>query len=942
MSRWLGAVFLEGIRVSDAAVLWEREVASAAIAAMLERAPAGTAGALFVNGDAGLGKTALVDRARRLAAERGFLVGSGRGDPMETSLPFGLLNQAFVELGRATIVQDAGSEPAGPDARGAQFYGALRWLGGLGAVPVLIALDDLHWADADSLSLLYFLCRRLAPLKVAVIGALRSWPADACGLAARLAVDGCADIVRLAPLGAASAGALLTTKLGREVPADEAERAWEVSAGNPLLLEQLALMVGSGQEIPGRTGPGAHARPVDLLLARFAGLPAAGMRCAQAAAVLGGRFRAGLALQLAQLDDTAGDLALEALDRSGLVQQAAGGGVRFVHPLFRQALYDDLGAAQRGRLHARAFTLLADRGLDAEAAEHAIQAGLADDPRAIGLLERVGRSALRVGALETAVTVLEAAAGLAGDQAAPRLLVSLADALTYAGRPAEAASACDRVLSRPGVEAVTRADALLALARALVYTGAYPAAADRFEECIGLTAQADPGTAVRTFLAYGLASWFCVGPRQAHRVMTRAKRAARPYRDVLRRRVDAAWGLTAIETGDPRGLNLARAAARGVESDPSALTDDVASVWGALLTYGSAAKYTDRLAESEHFFRVALQAAEQQGAVEEEATVLVACADTLVRRLRIGEAGRMADRAARLSDLVPLAGPFAAVARAHVLLHMGRLEESQACIGTAQPIVEAIGAWSAELWLSYDQGWRLVAEGRFTEASQTYAAMEAISRRVGIGEPCEVPWACHAIAAYIGCGRHSDALRVISWLDDCAQRLPCRWPRIAAATGRARLAESADDHSAADAFFREALDLHGQTDLPLERLQTLLEYGRFLRRTGQPACARAPLAQAYQLAADAGAHWLADQASQELKVAGGRRRRRAEPGHLTPQEQRVAQFAAARLSNKEIADQLYVSVKTVETHLERIYVKLAIHSRRELLAVARQPGPPAG
>jgi len=276
--------------VSETAVLWEREVTSAAIAAMLERAAAGTAGALFIQGDPGLGKTAVVDLARGLGAERGFLVGSGRGDPMETSLPFGLLNQAFGELGRATIVQEAGSELAGPDARGAQFYGALRWLGGLGAAPVLIALDNLHWADADSLSLLSFLCRRLAPLKVAVIGALRSWPGEAGGLAARLAGDGCADALRLAPLGTASAGALMTARLGRQVPADEAERAWEVSAGNPLLLEQLALMVGSGQEIPGRTGPGAHASPVDLLLARFAGLPAAGMRCAQAAAVLGGRF----------------------------------------------------------------------------------------------------------------------------------------------------------------------------------------------------------------------------------------------------------------------------------------------------------------------------------------------------------------------------------------------------------------------------------------------------------------------------------------------------------------------------------------------------------------------------------------------------------------------------------------------------------------------------
>jgi predicted ATPase len=189
------------------------------------------------------------------------------------------------------------------------------------------------------------LCRRLGSLQVAVIGALRSWPAEADGQAARLAGDGYATVERLAPLGAASANALLATRLGTDLPAAEAARAWEVSAGNPLLLEQLALMVSRGEQIPEGSWQGARGRPVDLLLARFVGLPDAGMRCAQAAAVLGARFRAEFALHLAHLDDADGDLALAALDRSGLVLEAGGGSLVFVHPLFRQALYDDLGAA---------------------------------------------------------------------------------------------------------------------------------------------------------------------------------------------------------------------------------------------------------------------------------------------------------------------------------------------------------------------------------------------------------------------------------------------------------------------------------------------------------------------------------------------------------------------------------------------------------------------
>jgi DNA-binding CsgD family transcriptional regulator len=210
--------------------------------------------------------------------------------------------------------------------------------------------------------------------------------------------------------------------------------------------------------------------------------------------------------------------------------------------------------------------------------------------------------------------------------------------------------------------------------------------------------------------------------------------------------------------------------------------------------------------------------------------------------------------------------------------------------------------------------------------------MEATTSKVGIGEPCVVPWAGHAIAAYIGCGREDDARRLITWLEESSERLPCRWPRIAAARGGARLAEAAGDHAAAETLFGRALELHDGVDLPLERFQTLLEHGRFLRRAGQPGRARPLLAEALGLAEASGADWLASQARDELRVAGGRRRRRDEqPGRLTAQERRVAESAARGATNPEIARQLYLSVSTVETHLEHVYAKLGIRSRRELM-----------
>ena len=123
--------------------------------------------------------------------------------------------------------------------------------------------------------------------------------------------------------------------------------------------------------------------------------------------------------------------------------------------------------------------------------------------------------------------------------------------------------------------------------------------------------------------------------------------------------------------------------------------------------------------------------------------------------------------------------------------------------------------------------------------------------------------------------------------------------------------------------------------MPLEWLQTQLEYGRFLRRAGQLSRARGLLARAAELAESTGALWLVGQALQELRVAGGRRREKTDPDRLTPQEERVAKLAATGASNAEIAGALFLSVNTVETHLQHIYTKLGIRSRRQLLAALR-------
>ena len=208
-----------------------------------------------------------------------------------------------------------------------------------------------------------------------------------------------------------------------------------------------------------------------------------------------------------------------------------------------------------------------------------------------------------------------------------------------------------------------------------------------------------------------------------------------------------------------------------------------------------------------------------------------------------------------------------------------------------------------------------------------------------MGDPCLVPWSRHAIEAHIACGEVEAARSVLAWLETQADHIPWRWPRVAAACGRAWLAEVENDPERAESGFHDALSLHGEGEpMPVEEVETLLALGTYLQRAGHPARARPHLAEAARLAEGAGAEWLAGFARAALAVAGGRRRRpRAADDQLTPQELRVARLAGPGLGNREIAGTLHLSVSTIETHLQRVFAKLEIRSRRQLMTMALDP-----
>jgi DNA-binding CsgD family transcriptional regulator len=272
------------------------------------------------------------------------------------------------------------------------------------------------------------------------------------------------------------------------------------------------------------------------------------------------------------------------------------------------------------------------------------------------------------------------------------------------------------------------------------------------------------------------------------------------------------------------------------------------------------------------------------------------------------------------------------------ILHlMGDAERSEEWCARAEQAAGRGGQRLALLFTADVRGQRALRRGDLDEARELYSGAEDTARLLGLRDPCAVPWAGHALAAYIGSGQGAAARRIIGWLEDAARSLPCRWPRIAAATGRAWLAAAAGEPARAEAEFSAAMALHDEVELPLARIETMLDYGIMLRRSGQPARARPLLAGALRRSEDARAGWFAEQAAAELALSGGRRQRSpAGPSRLTPAERRVASLAASGRSNREIALALWISVNTVETHLRRVFAKLGVRSRRQLMT---QPSP---
>ncbi len=916
--------------------LLERDGVTEAVAGLVGAVSTGRPGALFVVGEAGLGKTALLGRGCSLAAAAGLSTGFGRGHPMEGALPFGVLVQVLDDVGGHGLLREDRPGATSGDDRASRFFSVLRWLERRDGQPTLLVVDDLHWADADSLALAVFLCRRMSSLRAGLLASLRPWPVVALESAMGLAQEGCARLERLAPLTSGAATSLLETRVGRPVPAEVSRRAGQLCAGNPLLLEQMAMAIGRGEDVPDTGGASRSIVGEGLLLARFAGLPAAGMRCARAASVLGTRFVPGIAAQVAGLDGAEIDTALESLGRSGLIVEGPGPEAAFIHPLFRQALYDDLGAARRAQLHARAFTVFAVRGMDAAAAEHAIQANLAGDMDAVAVLERAGRAARRSGALGVAVARLDAAVAMAAGRAGTDLLLAQGEARLAGGRPDRAADVYQELLERPGLPTSASVQAWWMLGRARAMTGAHDQGHAAFCTAADLAEPDDPGTAVEVLLDAAFTAMLTAGPVRALPVVSRARELAGARAAGLRTRADAHWGEIALQAGNPAGMAAAEPGAPWLGDGGG--PDAPAVGWSLINAFAYSALLVERLTDADRAFTEVRATADRANDPLAMAMLAISHGYTLTRMGRLDEALTAVRFGRSLVELVPMTDSWSSVGIAYIQLYRGDLDDSDQWCQLAHAAASARGELNALLFAWDVLGHRKLREGAVGEACEFYSRLEATVHQMGIGEPSLPPWPRHAISAYLAAGRISDAERVLHWVQ-IAARSACptgipgsRWPQAGLSWRSCGVTVTRPARTSARPWrcisrwtCRSSTPRRCSTSaVSCVATASRPRHGGYWRRRSR--WPRAPRRAGWPGWPTQNCAWLA---------GGAAARERRE---LTAQEGRVAALAATGASNPQIARQLSVSVSTVETHLERVYAKLGIGSRHGLIAMAAARG----
>jgi DNA-binding CsgD family transcriptional regulator len=918
-------------------------------------AVAASSGVLVVEGDPGIGKSALLEAAVGIGRAAGAQVFTARGGVLERDFGHGVARQLFevpvrnarpAERRRwlsgaaglaAPVLGFAVPEQAGAmdDPAFAAQHG-LYWLAANVAVedPLLLVIDDLQWSDRASLRWLVYLARRIEGVPLVVLAAWRTGEPDA---PEELVAELVGDRIVPEPLSLAATGALITRQLGRECDPASAEACHHVTGGNPFLLGEVAHALDEDTELPldaarvaalGGRAVGRHVR------ARLGRLPPSAGEVARAAAVLDGGMAPRQLAALAGMALTDTRAACDQLVSARIL--ADRGSLEFVHPLVRTAIYDALEPAHRAAAHRRAGDVLETDGLVDRAAVHLLAAERGGDADVVDRLAAAAERALGRGAVDEAVVLLRRALEEPPPPAARcALLMQLAQVQFLAGDEA----------------AIATARAALALAR-------------------------DPDEHVSAALELAVGLSFAEIPQEAGPSGGAGALALREALDVLANTADE---LREVAPGHalrldverlsrslllprlPRGIRR-QATSLAAEVEPESLSAQTVRAVIACLGAVSGAMPADAAAD-------AALGALRDGRLAADASVEAAGSGFYwaLQALRFSErvdeyaawTTRRWDHATRAGSRPERYG--LAMQRAHIAWLRGELaaavEEARSALAGRDGLgyrililhpVTALVAALVELG-QLDEAESALADHALAEGTP-WAWFLLVPARVSLAlargdleraadqlaaappEAAALPlrMAPSEVAVALATGRRDDALERAHAMLAAAERFgaPGSFGIARRLMGQATGGEEGVEH------LRAAIAPLERSPLRLELARGLIEFGAALRRLKRRIEAREPLRRGLDLAQRCGAETLAGQAVQELRASGARPRRLVLSGveSLTPSELRVARLVAEGRSNPEVAQALFVTRATVETHLASVFRKLGVTGRDELPA----------
>lgn len=960
------------MRGGDRSVLIGREAELNALQGMLDAARSGERPAVALVGEPGIGKTRLLSELCDRAETAGFEILAGRGSELEREAPFGLAIDAFDEpfaalastlprLGDERLAELAALLPsvARPVSGSASTLEAERYrshqavravLDELAARrPVLIALDDVHWADPASLELISHLLRRGTRRTVLAL-AYRAGHAPA-GLVRAVESDALGGGVRsleLGPLSAREAAELL----GDDLDAPRVQALYEESGGNPFYLEQLSRSSEHRGEAESRTA--APDPPLDSGLPSAVGAAIAGElsllsseahRLLQAGAVAGEPFELDLAAAIAGFDDARAEaamhelIAVDLLRRTSVPRQVA-----FRHPIVRRAVYEAASHGWRLGAHQRAARALAARGPIGALAHHVERSAMGGDENAIEILTEAGQTAA-ARAPAAAARWFEAALRLLPPTAKPErrlsLLVALATALAAVGRLGDCRSALSRALEQlPASASVERGRIIAAIARTDQGLG-------RIDEprrlLHSVLADAEPGSAQQSEVKIHLAENHLMAGewQEAAAMAEEAYTQAGELRDRGLMLGAGALGLFVSNFLDSIAGSVGRidAIAAGIdrlrddEVGPS-LLESLANLHYAEI---AAERWEPAAGHAERGIRLCRASGQSYLFVR----FMLGLAGTRLWQGRLSEGRRAADEAAEGSLLLGNDQLLAAceAQRCWVASIQGEVATALACgevaVAAAERVPDSLFAWLARVCY----GEALIDAGEQEPGRDQILA-------AGGAELADVPpnarprWYRFLAEADLAAGRIEPAEAMAQRAEESIGAHGFEVRAGEAQYARACVLLQRGDVRAAAEHARRAADSFEAGGAPVEAARGRALVGQALALASDRAAARHELELAHSALEARGATRLADRAAKELRGLGKGVARRSAPSYaaaaglegLTAREREVAELVANGDTNRQIAERLYLSVKTVEAHVSHILSKLELRSRSAVSA----------